>query len=68
MLFVSLPTGGYQEGYEIYGPANMIYAPGQPLQIGADVINPATVTNLQLQKIGSTTTEVSLWLTTIATR
>ena len=50
MLFVSLPAGGYQEGYEIYGPANMIYAPGQPLQIGADVINPATVTNLQLQK------------------
>ncbi|HET6846321.1 MAG TPA: hypothetical protein VFH29_05765 [Anaerolineales bacterium] len=50
MLFVSLPTGGYQEGYEIYGPANMIYFPRGPLQIGADVINAATVTNLQLQK------------------
>jgi hypothetical protein len=50
MLFVSLPAGGYQEGYEIYGPANMIYYPGESLQIGADVINSATVTNLQRQK------------------
>jgi hypothetical protein len=50
MLFVRLPVGGYQEGYEIYGPANMIYFPGQHLQIGGDVINPATAANLQLQK------------------
>ncbi len=50
MLFVSLPKGGYQEGYEIYGPANMIYFPRAPLQIGADVINAATAANLQLQK------------------
>ena len=50
MLFVELPVGGYQEGYEIYGPANMIYFPGQTLKIGGDVINAATVANLQLQK------------------
>jgi hypothetical protein len=50
MLFVELPVGGYQEGYEIYGPANMIYFSGQSIQIGGDVINAATVANLQLQK------------------
>ena len=50
MLFVELPVGGYQEGYEIYGPANMIYFPGQRIQIGGDVINAATVANLQMQK------------------
>ena len=50
MLFVSLPVGGYQEGYEIYGPANMIYFKDQSLKIGGDVINAATATNLQLQK------------------
>lgn len=50
MLFVELPVGGYQEGYEIYGPANMIYFPGKPLQLGGDVINVRTGTNLQLQK------------------
>ena len=40
----------YQEGYEIYGPANMIYYPGRPLELGGDVINSATTTNLQLGK------------------
>lgn len=50
MLFVTLPVGGYQEGYEIYGPANMIYYPGQSLKIGGDVINATTAANLQLQK------------------
>ena len=35
MLFVSLPAGGYQEGYEIYGPANMIYYPGRPCRSAA---------------------------------
>lgn len=50
MLFVAIPVGGYQEGYEIYGPANMIYYPGQSLQIGGDVINASTVTALQLGK------------------
>jgi hypothetical protein len=50
MLFLELPVGGYQEGYEIYGPANIIYFPGQSLEIGGDVINSATATNIQLQK------------------
>lgn len=50
MLFVELPVGGYQEGYEIYGPANIIFFPGKTLQIGGDVINASTVANLQLQK------------------
>jgi hypothetical protein len=50
MLFVSLPASGYQEGYEIYGPAHMIHSPGLPHQIGADVITSTTATNLQLQK------------------
>jgi hypothetical protein len=50
MLFLSLPNGGYQEGYEIYGPANMVYYPGQSLQLGGDVLNPATAANIQLQK------------------
>lgn len=50
MLFVELPVGGYQEGYEIYGPANIIYFPGQRPQLGGDVINASTVANLQLQK------------------
>ena len=50
MLFVEIPVGGYQEGYEIYGPANVIYFPGERLQIGGDVINSATVARLQLGK------------------
>ena len=50
MLFVELPVGGFQEGYEIYGPANIVYYPGRSLQIGGDVINATTVANLQLQK------------------
>jgi hypothetical protein len=50
MLFAALPVGGYQEGYEIYGPANMIYYPGETLKIGGDVINASTATALQLQK------------------
>jgi hypothetical protein len=50
MLFLSLPTGGYQEGYEIYGPANMIYYPAERLQLGGDVLNPDTAASIQLQK------------------
>lgn len=49
MLFAVLPTG-YEEGYELYGPANMVYYPGQGVVIGADVINPATAASLELQK------------------
>lgn len=50
MFFMELPVGGYQEGYEIYGPANIIYFAGQSLKIGGDVINSATATQLLLQK------------------
>jgi hypothetical protein len=50
MLFVVLPSAGYEEGYEIYGPANMIYYPGQGVLLGADVLNSTTATNLELQK------------------
>jgi hypothetical protein len=50
MLFVVLPSAGYEEGYEIYGPANMIYYPGQGVQTGGDVLNSSTAANLQLQK------------------
>lgn len=50
MLFAILPEAGYAEGYEIYGPANMVYYPGQGVQIGADVLNSNTVAGLQMQK------------------
>ncbi len=50
MLFAIVPEAGYEEGYETYGPANMIYYPGRGVVLGADVLNPATATNLQLQK------------------
>ncbi len=50
MLFAVLPAAGYEEGYEIYGPANMVYYPGQGVVLGADVLNSATVANLELQK------------------
>ena len=50
MLFAIPPFGGYEEGYEIYGPANMVYYPGQGIQIGGDVLNSDTAANIQLQK------------------
>jgi hypothetical protein len=50
MLFASLPFAGFEEGYEIYGPANMVYYPGQGIQIGGDVLNSNTAANIQLQK------------------
>ena len=50
MLFAIPPYGGYEEGYEIYGPANMVYYPGQGIQIGGDVLNSDTAANIQLQK------------------
>jgi hypothetical protein len=50
MLFAILPQAGYAEGYEIYGPANMVYYPGQGVQIGGDVLNSETAADLQLQK------------------
>lgn len=50
MLFAILPSFGYAEGYEIYGPANMVYYPGQGIKIGGDVLNSETAANIQLQK------------------
>ncbi len=50
MLFAMLPLTGYAEGYEIYGPANMVYYPGYNVQIGGDVLNSETAANIQLQK------------------
>ncbi len=50
MLFAVVPNAGYEEGYEVYGPANMVYYPGAGVTLGADVLNPATATNLELQK------------------
>jgi len=50
MLFAILPLAGYEEGYEIYGPANMIYFPGEGVKLGGDVLNPDTAANIQLQK------------------
>ena len=50
MLFAVLPGAGYAEGYEIYGPANMVYYPGQGVQIGADVLNSGTGAQLEQQK------------------
>ena len=50
MLFAVLPAGGFEEGYELYGPANMIYYPGEGVQIGGGVVNADTATDLQLQK------------------
>jgi len=50
MLFVEPRFAGFQEGYEIYGPANMIYYPGESLQLGGDVLNRDTAANIELQK------------------
>lgn len=50
MLFVVLPSAGYLEGYEIYGPANMVYYPGAGVQLGGEVLNSSTAANIQLQK------------------
>lgn len=49
MLFV--PASSYAEGYEMYGPANMIYFPGDAtLPIGAEVLNAETAAYIWLKK------------------
>lgn len=49
MLFI--PSAPYAEGYEMYGPANVIYFPGdKTVPIGAEVLNTETATNIQLKK------------------
>ena len=46
MLFVSMPIG-FAEDYEIYGPANMIYYPGEGVKISAEVLNASTAVLIQ---------------------
>ena len=50
LLFAVMPQAAYAEGYEIYGPTNMIYYPHQSLQIGGEVLNAATAVYIQAQK------------------
>ena len=38
MVFVSMPFG-FAEDYEIYGPANMVYYPGEGIKVSAEVLN-----------------------------
>jgi len=49
MLFI--PYSPFAEGYEIYGPANAIYYPGETeVVIGAEVLNAETAVNLLIGK------------------
>ncbi len=50
LLFAVIPQAAYAEGYEIYGPANMIYYPHQSLQVGGEVLNADTAIYIQAQK------------------
>lgn len=38
MVFVSMPFG-FAEDYEVYGPANMVYYPGEGIKVSAEVLN-----------------------------
>jgi hypothetical protein len=43
-LLISLPVDGFQEDYEAWAPAQMIYRPGlESLTIGSQVLNPDTL-------------------------
>ena len=46
MIFVSMPFG-FAEDYEVYGPANMIYYPGQGIKVSAEVLNASTAVLIQ---------------------
>jgi len=46
MIFVSMPFG-FAEDYEIYGPANMIYYPGEGIRVSAEVLNASTAVLIQ---------------------
>ncbi len=49
MLFI--PYSPFAEGYEIYGPANAIYYPGETeVVVGAEVLNAETAVNLLIGK------------------
>ncbi len=55
MLFAVVPAGAFAEGYEIYGPANIIYNPHGELIFGANVLNADTLTKIIKQNPGSHT-------------
>lgn len=46
LIFVSMPFG-FAEDYEVYGPANMIYYPGEGIKLSAEVLNVNTAVLLQ---------------------
>lgn len=46
MLIVVAAGAPFAEGYEVYGPANMIYYPGEDIKIGAEVLNAGTLTKI----------------------
>lgn len=46
LIFVSMPFG-FAEDYEVYGPANMIYYPGEGIKVSAEVLNVSTAVLIQ---------------------
>jgi hypothetical protein len=46
MIFVSMPFG-FAEDYEVYGPANMVYYPGEGIKVSAEVLNASTAVLIQ---------------------
>jgi hypothetical protein len=47
-LLASIPEEGFFEDYELWGPANLIYRPGQAaITIGAEVLNPDTMRKIR---------------------
>jgi hypothetical protein len=59
LLFVSMPYG-FAEDYEVYGPANMLYYPGQGVKVSAEVLNASTAVLIQqgLTDVGNYNREV----------
>jgi hypothetical protein len=46
LVFVSMPFG-FAEDYEVYGPANMVYYPGEGIKVSAEVLNASTAVLIQ---------------------
>jgi len=46
LIFVSMPFG-FAEDYEVYGPANLVYYPGQGIKVSAEVLNASTAVLIQ---------------------
>lgn len=52
LLYAQLPIGfGFFEDYEVYSPANLIYAPGPQIKLAADLFNSQTVPLLMKKEI-----------------